>query len=521
MSLLTLAGLTIQYGDDVVVDDVSFEIAPGESLGLVGESGSGKTQTALSILGLLPAAATVAGSIQLHDQELMGASEAQLNAVRGGKIAMVFQDPAQALNPYRTLGAQFRHIVETHVQVFGAEADERIVAMFERVGLPRPAQQLHAYPHELSGGMRQRAMIAAALITKPAMLIADEPTTALDVTIQAQILDLLDTVREDTALLFISHDLGVVASCCERTLVMADGRVVELGPTRTVFTSPQRDETRALIAASPRLDATVSLPAPDDEILLSIEDVSVRYAQHSGEPVIAVENGQATLRRGETVAIVGESGSGKTSLARAILGLVPLHSGRIVFCGDELDRRMQARDLSTRRDLQLVFQDPAGSLNPHHHVAQLIGEPLHVHEPNLSADRQQQRIHNVLLDVGLDDSFLDRRPHQLSGGQAQRVAIARALVLAPQVLICDEAVAALDNTVQQQILELLRDVQAKTGLSIVFISHDLAVVCAISHRVVVMQNGQQVEAGDTATVFTAPTHPYTEALLAAVPTLNV
>ncbi len=520
MSLLTVDDLTVRYGDVAAVNGVSFAIDRGESVGIVGESGSGKTQTVLATLGLLPAHAETSGRITLDGTALLGASDAELDRIRGARIAMVFQDPALALNPYRTLGAQFRHILIAHQIADGAAADARIVEAFARVGLPDPERQFRSYPHELSGGMRQRAMIAAALMTEPDVLIADEPTTALDVTVQAQILELLETIRDDTALLFISHDLGVVASCCERTLVMSAGELVESGPTRSVFAAPTHEATQQLIAAAPRWDTPVERHPAEDKLLLTIDEVAVTYQKRGEVPVAAVRDANATLRRGETLAVVGESGSGKTSLARAVLGMVPLDAGRVVFCGEPLASDLDARSLTTRRDLQLVFQDPAGSLNPQHRVETLIAEPLHVHEPKRSATERREKVEAALEDVGLDVSFLDRLPHQLSGGQAQRVAIARALILEPQVLICDEAVAALDNAIQQQILQVLIDVQQRTALSILFISHDLAVVRAISHRVLVMRHGEQIEVNETDALFANPQAAYTQQLLAAVPTLD-
>ncbi|MDH3432262.1 MAG: ABC transporter ATP-binding protein [Gammaproteobacteria bacterium] len=517
MSLLELDGLTIRYGDTDVVRDLSFGVDNGESVGLVGESGSGKTQTALAILGLLPANATVAGSIRIDGTELLGASEKALNSVRARHVAMVFQDPMQALNPFTQIGQQVGRILIQHKLASAAEARARVIRMFERVGLPDPARQFHAYPHQLSGGMRQRAMIASALIAEPKLLIADEPTTALDVTVQAQILELLADIRRDTALLLITHDLGIVAGHCERMLILADGRLIERGATREVFARPQHEHTARLLAAAPRLDRTDIPTGPRGDTVLAISGAEVIYADRGQESLQAVRGVDLTVRSGETVAIVGESGSGKSSLVRAALGLVPMHAGRVVFCGTALAGRVQHRKKAVRRGLQLVFQDPAGSLNPQMRVASIVAEPLVVHEPAVDDETRQERVIAMLEKVGLGTDYVHRYPHELSGGQAQRVAIARALILRPKVLVCDEAVAALDGTVREQILALLREVQAEAALAIIFITHDLSVVRAISHRVLVMYLGSLVELADNAELFANARHPYTQALLQAVP----
>jgi len=365
--------------------------------------------------------------------------------------------------------------------------------------------------------MRQRAMIAAALIAGPDILVADEPTTALDVTIQAQILDLLEEIREDTALVLITHDLGIVAGRCERMLVLENGRLVESGRTEAIFSSPQHGHTATLIAAAPRLDRGEILPAVQGAEVLAIDDLAVTYRDAGGARLPAVRGVGLTVAAGETIAVVGESGSGKSSFVRAALGLVPAQSGRVAFCGEAIPAALKDRSQSLRRDLQLVFQDPVGSLNPQMRVIDAVAEPLLVHEPDSSREQRAAAASSALQSVGLDDSFLERRPHELSGGQAQRVAIARALILNPRVLVCDEAVAALDGSVREKILDLLREIQQQTGLAIVFITHDLAVVRGVSHRVLVMYLGRLVELAPSEELFVRARHPYTQALLDAVP----
>jgi len=512
VSLLDVQGLTIRYGNDTVVDGVDLYIDRGESVGLVGESGSGKSQSALAILGLLPRQAAVSGSITFDGQQLLGKSERELDAYRARRIGMVFQDPMQALNPYLRIGAQLRQILLSHGGSAAAEVDARVLEMLARVGLPDPERQVRAYPHELSGGMRQRVMLASALIAEPDLLIADEPTTALDVTVQAQILDLLEDIRDNTALLLITHDLGIVAGHCEHMIVLDRGRLVDQGQTTMLFAAPGHDHTRTLLDAAPRVDRGDVPAAVTGSTILSVSDASVEYRD-----LTAVRNVSFAVREGETVAVVGESGSGKSSVVRAMLGLVPLSAGRVVYAGESLAGPVERRLKSQRRDLQLVFQDPVSALNPQMRVGAIVAEPLLVHETAMNASARQDRVIEILEKVGLTEKYLERFPHELSGGQAQRVAIARALILEPRVLVCDEAVAALDGSVRRQVLDMLRAVQAEAGLSIIFISHDLAVVRSISHRVLVMYLGRLVEAADSRTLFTTPRHPYTRALLDSVP----
>jgi len=512
VSLLDVSGLTIRYGDDTVVDGVDIFIERGESVGLVGESGSGKSQSALAILGLLPRGASISGAIEFDGQQILGADAETLDAVRARRIGIVFQDPMQALNPYLRIGVQLKQILLSHGLAEKADAGARVIEMLTKVGLPDPERQFRAYPHQLSGGMRQRAMIASALIAEPDLLIADEPTTALDVTVQAQILDLLEDLRDNTALLLITHDLGVVAGYCEHMIVLEKGRVVDAGPTTSLFAAPGHAHTRKLIAAAPRIDRG-DAPAPvKASTVLSVGDASVDYGD-----LHAVSDVSFGVSKGETLAVVGESGSGKSSLVRAVLGLVPMVTGRVVYSGDTLEGPVEDRSLAMRRDLQLVFQDPVSALNPQMRVKTIVEEPLLVHEQQQGSAERRDKVIAMLEKVGLEEKFLGRFPHELSGGQAQRVAIARALILEPKVLICDEAVAALDGTVRQQVLGLLRGFQEETGLTIIFISHDLAVVRSISHRVLVMYLGRLVEVAENEGLFAAPKHPYTRALIKSIP----
>ncbi len=517
MSLLDVTGLTIRYGDRNVVDGLDLFIERGESVGLVGESGSGKSQTALAILGLLPAEAEVSGSIEFSGQQLLGEGEATMRAIRARRIGIVFQDPMQALNPYLRIGKQLQQILFAHDLATGEAAVARVVQTLQRVGLPDPERQFRAFPHELSGGMRQRVMIASALIAEPELLIADEPTTALDVTVQAQVLELLEELRDDTALLLITHDLGIVAGHCEHLVILKDGRAVEVGPTTSIFSAPRHEYTKKLLSAAPRVDRGEAPQAASGKMLLAIEGVRVSYDVSREQRLDAVVGVDLSLNQGETLAVVGESGSGKSSLVRAILGLVPTRSGVVVYAGEPLQGEVQARSLDKRRDFQMVYQDPMSALNPQMRIMAIVGEPLLVHAPAMSAGERIASVIEILERVGLDETYGSRFPHQLSGGQAQRVAIARALILEPKVLICDEAVAALDGSAREKVLTLLKAIQAETGLSIIFISHDLAVVRSIGHRVAVMYMGRLVEVADNSALFESPQHPYTRALIDAVP----
>ena len=409
MSLLDVEGLTIRYRDTIAVDELSFSVDSGESLGLVGESGSGKTQTALAIMGLLPGDATVRGDIRVNGESLLSLDERALNRVRARKIAMVFQDPMQALNPYVPVGEQIARILLEHRLAGADEARNKVITMLDRVGLPDPERQCRSYPHQLSGGMRQRAMIAAALITDPALLVADEPTTALDVTVQAQLLDLLEELRDDTALLLITHDLGVVAGHCERMLVLEHGRKLEEGPTRRLFVSPEHPHTKKMIDAAPRLGASPSPDGPKSNTILVADGIDVVYPE---DRLHAVHATDLTLKAGETLALVGESGSGKSSLVRAILGLVTPVAGEVELDGVRLPHGVNKRRSADRKRMSLVFQDPVGSLNPQRRVRDIVGEPI--------GTSNRDAISAMLSRVGLDDSYLDRFPHELSAARRHR-----------------------------------------------------------------------------------------------------
>jgi oligopeptide/dipeptide ABC transporter ATP-binding protein len=527
MSLLDVKGLTISYPAlaEPVVDSLDLSIERGEALGLVGESGSGKTQTALAIMGLLAPHATVEGQVLFDGFALSGRTPKFLNRFRARRLAMVFQDPQQALNPYLQIGEQLKRVLLEHRIVNRRAARARVLELLRRVRLPDAERQYRSYPHQLSGGMRQRAMIALALACEPELLIADEPTTALDVTVQAQVLNLLKELRAETgiALLLITHDLGVVAENCERMLGMHRGRLLEQGSTRTVFRNPLQQRTKQMLAAAARLDhAPPDRPPVSTLPVLLVEGISVRFREaptgwQRQRSRGVVRQLSFSLAAGETLGIVGESGCGKTSLARALVGLVAANAGSVSLSGERLAARVAHRSPGERRNLQMVFQDPVASLSPAMKVGSIIAEPVALHEPELSLEERNDRVAAVLRRAGLDQSLLQRFPHELSGGQAQRVAISRALVLQPKVLICDEAVAALDGTVRRSILDLLAAEQRRSGLSLVFITHDLAVVRQISHRVLVMYMGGIAELADNEKLFARPRHPYTRALLSAVP----
>ena len=540
--LLAIDHLGVAFGVSRVVDDVSFTIAPGEKFALVGESGSGKSITALSILRLVDAAAS-SGSIRFEGRELMRSSEREMRGVRGREIAMIFQEPMTALNPLYTVGNQIGEVLELHEGLAKNAARARAIELLARTGIPDPERKVDVHPHQLSGGQRQRAMIAMALACRPKLLIADEPTTALDVTIQAQILALLDELQREMgmALLFITHDLNLVRRFCHRVGVMEKGKLVESGVTAEVFANPRHAYTSKLLASRPR--RVVQAVAGDAPVLLAGDDIRVEFHSSEGwfrkRTFVAVRDATLRLRRGETLGIVGESGSGKTTLGMALLALQPIADGRIEIdagpgeaprtngesaAGRSAPIRIDDADRTTlramRRRMQVVFQDPFASLSPRMTVGQIVGEGLALHMPQLTQAEREQRILDMLVEVGMSAAqgqheVLQRYPHEFSGGQRQRIAIARAVVLRPEVLVLDEPTSALDVSVQQQVLALLAELQRRYGMSYLFISHDLAVVRAMSHRVLVMKDGAIVEQGEAQALFEAPTHPYTQALLAA------
>lgn len=521
--LLEVKDLSVSFAGVPAVKNVSFSMARGETMALVGESGSGKSVTALSILQLLPypRATHPTGSITFDGESLVGADERTLRKIRGNRISMIFQEPMTSLNPLHNIEKQIGEVLLLHKGLRGAKARERIVELLELVGIPDPKSRLRALPHELSGGQRQRVMIAMALANEPELLIADEPTTALDVTIQAQILELLQDLQNKLgmALLLITHDLQIVRKMAKSVCVMKDGEIVEKGVGHSLFDHPQHAYTKKLLSAVPSGFAP-DLPENAAE-LLEASNIHVRFPIGRkgilGRPeryLDAVDQISLTLKQGETLGIVGESGSGKTTLAMAILRLLR-SEGELRFAGQDIRKYAGADLRKLRRDMQVVFQDPFGSLSPRMSIAQIVGEGLEIHEPGLSIEEREARIAEALHEVDLPQNAMDRYPHEFSGGQRQRISIARALVLKPRFIVLDEPTSALDMSVQAQIVELLRDLQARHKMAYLFISHDLRVVRALSHRVMVMQGGKLVESGAAGDVFDNPQQPYTKALLAA------
>jgi len=523
VSLLDVKNLTVSFRQDgkvnQAVKDVSFKVDRGETVALVGESGSGKSVTALSTVSLLGDSATVGGSVTYEGREMIDASEGGLMAVRGNDISFIFQEPMTSLNPLHTLQKQLTESIALHQGLSGEAVRDRIIDLLTKVGIRDPEERLDSYPHQLSGGQRQRVMIAMALANKPDILIADEPTTALDVTIQAQILDLLAALKESEGmgLLFITHDLGIVRRFADRVCVMKDGEIVEAGPTAEIYGAPQHPYTQMLLAAEPK---GVPDPVPSGaEEIANTQNLKVWFPIQRGLLkrkvgfVKAVNDATLSVRAGETVGIVGESGSGKTTLALAIMRLIA-SEGEIVYRGQDI-RQWSTRDLrKLRKDMQIVFQDPFGSLSPRMTCQQIISEGLAIH--NIDADRNvRDLVAEVMSEVGLDPVTMDRYPHEFSGGQRQRIAIARAMVLRPKFMVLDEPTSALDMTVQVQIVDLLRNLQAKYDLAYLFISHDLKVVRAMSHQMVVMRQGDVIEMGAANDVFENPRNGYTQTLLAA------
>ena len=511
--MLEVEALRIGFGDAAVVHGVSFALAAGETLALVGESGSGKSLTALAVLRLLPPGASASGQIALDGHDVLTAGPRALQRIRGGAAGIVFQEPMTSLNPLQRIGRQVGEAMTLHGKRATREA---VAALLARVGFADAVTRLEAFPHQLSGGQRQRVMIAMALANDPKLLIADEPTTALDVTIQAGILDLLaaEKARRGLALLLISHDLNVVRRVADRVAVMKDGRIVETGPVETVFQAPQHPYTRMLIAAEP---SGAPLPiAASAPVVAAAEDLRVVFPVRRGvlrrvvAEVRAVDGVDLTVREGETLGLVGESGSGKSTIGLAMLKLQPA-SGRVTFEGHDLSALPQGRVRPLRRRMQIVFQDPYGSLSPRMSVADIIAEGLRVHEAGLDGRARTARVAAALEEVGLPAEVAGRYPHEFSGGQRQRIAVARAIVLKPRLLVLDEPTSALDRSVQAQLVDLLRTLQQTHGLSYLFISHDLAVVRALAHRVAVLQAGRVVEQGPAEALFARPQTEYAAA----------
>ncbi len=513
MSLVDVTGLRVDFGALRAVDGLSFRLEEGAALALVGESGSGKSTVASALLGLhRGTGARVEGSVDVAGTDVQRASDEELRRLRGGRAAMVFQDPLSSLDPYYAIGDQIAEVYRVHARVSRRAARARAVEVLDRVGIPDAARRSRSRPHEFSGGMRQRALIAMALACEPRLLIADEPTTALDVTVQAQVLDLLHTLREETGmgLLLVTHDVGVAAESVDEVLVMRHGRAVEHGPVADVLGAPAEPYTRELLAAVPRLDAPRKASTDADQVILEATGLRREFGRGKGA-VTAVDDVSLTLRRGETLGIVGESGSGKTTLGRMLVGLLEPTAGSLAFEGRP--------HTGVNPAVQMVFQDPVASLNPRRSVGESIADPLRAR-----GERQERRIRErvgeLLERVGLEAVHYDRYPHEFSGGQRQRVGIARALAADPRVIVCDEPVSALDVTTQAHVVALLGELRRELGLALVFVAHDLAVVRQVSDRVAVMRRGRIVEEGPVGEVYASPRDPYTGQLLAAVPALD-
>jgi oligopeptide/dipeptide ABC transporter ATP-binding protein len=534
--VLDIRDLHVDFATDdgtvQAVRGVSCHINAGECLGIVGESGSGKSQTMMAAMGLLSTNGHARGIIEFDGTNLVDAEPGVLNTIRGDRISMIFQDPLTSLTPHMRIGAQMREVLGAHKNLHGADADRVCLEWLERIRIPEAARRLRQYPHELSGGMRQRVMIAMAMLCQPQLLIADEPTTALDVTIQAEILDIMDELRREsgTAIALITHDMGVVARMCDRIEVMRHGEFVESGTASDIFYKPQHGYTKMLLNAVPRIDVsekgkrrvkepTVTGISGD---FLAVDNMKVQFAVSRGlfaKPGIlnAVDGISFNLMPGETLGIVGESGCGKSTLARAILQLIPPTAGKVTWLGSTLNELDHSAMKARRRDLQIVFQDPLASLNPSNTIGASIMEPLRIFENGLSRAEMRERVAAMMVRVGLDENLINRYPHELSGGQNQRVGIARAVITRPKLVICDEAVSALDVSIRAQIIDLLMDLQKDFGLSFLFISHDLSVVWEISHRILVLYLGTVVELAAANELFANPQHPYTRQLISAVP----
>jgi oligopeptide/dipeptide ABC transporter ATP-binding protein len=538
MTILSVQNLTVDFdtpdGPVHAVKGISFDVAAGECLGIVGESGSGKSQTALASLGLLADNGAANGEILFDGVDILTASIDQLRDIRGAQMSMIFQDPLTSLTPHMTVGAQMREVLALHKGIKGEDADKRCVDWLENVRIPEAARRMNQFPHELSGGMRQRVMIAIAMLCGPKLLLADEPTTALDVTVQAQVLELMDELKRDTGtgIALITHDMGVVARMCDRVIVMRHGEIVERGTVDDIFYNPQHDYTKMLLEAVPKIDqpdrrgrpALGEAPAMTIDPVLEVRDMRVHFPiQVKGglfgktKPLKAVDGVSFDLRPGETLGVVGESGCGKSTLARGVLKLIPPTSGKVAWLGKDITSAGRKEMNGLRDDLQIVFQDPLASLDPRMTIGASIAEPLQVHEPTLDKSQRENKVRDIMPRVGLDPALINRYPHELSGGQNQRVGIARAMILKPKLVVCDEAVSALDVSVQAQVVDLLIELQKEFRLAMIFISHDLSVVREISHRVMVLYLGRVVELAGRTEIYEDARHPYTKALIAAVP----
>lgn len=511
----------LQNGNSVeVVRKISFNIASGETVAIVGESGSGKSVSALSTVRLLPSSATVTGAIKFEGKDLINSTENFLQQLRGNDISFIFQEPMTSLNPLHTLEKQILESLSIHQNLRGKLAVDRVLELLTKVGIDDPQTRLKSYPHELSGGQRQRVMIAMALANNPKLLIADEPTTALDVTIQAQILDLLAELKEseNLSLLFITHDLGVVRKISDRVYVMKGGEIVESGSTERLFNSPNHSYTKMLLKAS-----TGGLPEPanpSSNHVITTEDLRIWFPIKKGllrrtvGYIKAVNSASLSIKEGETLGVVGESGSGKTTLALALMRLVRSKGG-IRFFGEDIQKASSSQLRSLRSNMQIIFQDPYGSLSPRMSILDIISEGLNVHRRDLKPSSVEKLVSEILYEVGLDSDVMNRYPHEFSGGQRQRIAIARSMILKPKFVVLDEPTSALDMTVQAQIVDLLKDLQKRYNLAYLFISHDLKVVRAMAHKIAVMQHGDIVEFGKNEKVFSNPQNPYTKTLLSA------
>ncbi|AWB66349.1 ABC transporter ATP-binding protein [Saccharobesus litoralis] len=555
MSLLDVNDLQVKFttpeGIVTAVNKLSYKVNQGETLGIVGESGSGKSQSVFALMGLQAPNAIIQGSARFEQQELLNLPEQQLNQIRAKQISMIFQDPMTSLNPYMKVGEQLMEVLRLHKGLSKQQAYAESLAMLDAVKIPKAQQRMTMYPHEFSGGMCQRVMIAMALLCKPKLLIADEPSTALDVTVQAQIMQLLKELQKEfnTAVIMITHDLGVVAGICDNVLVMHNGEKQEYGSAENIFYRPQHPYTKSLLQAIPRLDknqhtlSTVSDAATNTEqepvvsakkekstsdtqqAILDVQDIKVHFAitQKNAWPwskpeiLKAVDGISFQVYPGETLGIVGESGSGKSTLARAIIGLVKPTAGKVIWQGKDLSQLDKQAWQHERSNIQMIFQDPLGSLNPRMTVGDIVAEPLKTHFPELSKTERKQQVQAIMTKVGLSPNLINRYPHEFSGGQCQRIGIARALILKPKLIICDEPVSALDVSIQAQVINLLQELQQELGLSLIFIAHDLAVVKHISDRVLVMYKGNKMEMESADTLYDNPQHPYTQALLSAVP----